>query len=192
MKKVLLLGDSIRECYQEKVVEKIGEGYKIFYPNENCRFSAFTLNSLRYWFEYIPKDIDVIHWNNGLWDTAFINGEDTPFISVDEYIGYMQRILNVLRKECPNAKIILATITPTRKEKEYKKESRHFVGVISRYNDKLLEALRNQVDGINDLYNVVLPEVNEMICDDYIHLNEYGKEKCAASVIQAIKRLERS
>ena len=118
MKKVFLLGDSIRENYQEKVIEKLGEGYQVFYPNENCRFSAYTLNCLRYWFEPVPEDIDVIHWNNGLWDTAFINDEGVPFLSIDDYIKYMQRILISLRSRRPKAKIILATITPTRKEKE--------------------------------------------------------------------------
>ena len=189
MKKVFLLGDSIRENYQEKVIEKLGEGYQVFYPDENCRFSAYTLNCLRYWFEPVPEDIDVIHWNNGLWDTAFLNDEGVPFLSIDDYIKYMQRILISLRSRRPKAKIILATITPTRKEKENDAISKHYLSVIEKYNEKLVETLKNQVDDINDLFKIVLPEMDRMICDDYVHLTEYGKEKCSTAVVESIKKI---
>lgn len=189
MKKVFLLGDSIRENYQEKVIEKLGEEYQVFYPDENCRFSAYTLNCLRYWFEPVPEDIDVIHWNNGLWDTAFLNDEGVPFLSIDDYIKYMQRILISLRSRRPKAKIILATITPTRKEKENNEISKHYLSVIEKYNEKLVETLKNQVDDINDLFKIVLPEMDRMICDDYVHLTEYGKEKCADAVVESIKKI---
>ena len=71
MKEVLLLGDSIRMFYQERVKELLGEEYNVSAPEENCRFSMYTLNSLRTWLPGFPKP-DIIHWNNGLWDTAIL------------------------------------------------------------------------------------------------------------------------
>lgn len=64
MKNVVLLGDSIRMYYQEKVKELLGEDYQVFYPEENCKFSTLTLNSLKTWFLDFLK-ADIIHFNNG-------------------------------------------------------------------------------------------------------------------------------
>lgn len=190
MKKVLLLGDSIREHYQTVVQKNLGKDYAIYFPWENGRFSAFTLNSLRYWLYNIPAEqLDVIHWNNGLWDVAHINGEDACFCDLDTYLDNMERIYEVLRKQT-NAKIILATITPTRKEKEDNEISRHYLSDIKRYNEALIKKFEGRVDAINDLYSLVIEEREKMICDDYIHPTEYGKTKLAEQVCKYITQMK--
>ena len=51
MKKVTLLGDSIRQIgYGTRVPELLGEDYEVFQPEENCRFVKYTLRML---FDYI-------------------------------------------------------------------------------------------------------------------------------------------
>ena len=82
--KVLLIGDSIRMFYANEVKEQLGESYEIYAPKENCRFSSFVLNSLRFWLEDFPIP-DVIHFNVGLWDTAILYHEDGCFTGLDEY-----------------------------------------------------------------------------------------------------------
>ena len=70
MKKVALLGDSIRLLgYGTKVPELLGEEYEVFQPEDNCRFVKYTLRMLFELREQI-QDSDIIHWNNGLWDTS--------------------------------------------------------------------------------------------------------------------------
>ena len=69
MREILLLGDSIRMACQRAIREKLGDEYNVSFPNENCRFAAYTRNSLRLWLPEFPKP-DIIHWNNGLWDVA--------------------------------------------------------------------------------------------------------------------------
>ena len=67
MIKVLLIGDSVRLHYQDEVRRLLGEEYCVMAPNENCKFSSYVLNSLRFWLaEY--NGVEVIHWNAGLWD----------------------------------------------------------------------------------------------------------------------------
>ena len=40
MKKIALLGDSIRQIgYGSKVVELLGEDYDVWQPDDNCRFA---------------------------------------------------------------------------------------------------------------------------------------------------------
>ena len=187
MKKVILLGDSIRVAYQEQVRHGLGNDYTVYYPSENCRFSAYTLNSLRFWANELPyADADVIHWNNGLWDTAHLNGEDRCFCGIDEYVGNMERIYGVLRK-ISHAKIILATSTPTRIEKERDPVSKHFVTEIKVYNDALLCALGAKVDDVDDLYGLIFPQREKLISDDYIHPDPVGVDVLACEVCRRIK-----
>ena len=47
MKKVVLLGDSIRLWgYGTKVPEMLGEDYEVWQPEDNCRFVKYTLRGL--------------------------------------------------------------------------------------------------------------------------------------------------
>ena len=68
MKKVMLIGDSIRLSYQAKVAELLSDRAIVTGPEENCRFSAYTLFNLTSWVQ--EDDYDVIQWNNGQWDTS--------------------------------------------------------------------------------------------------------------------------
>lgn len=49
MKKVLLLGDSIRQGYQGYVKDKLDGIAEIYFPSENCKF---TTNMVRYIYEW--------------------------------------------------------------------------------------------------------------------------------------------
>ena len=55
MKNVILLGDSIRMQYQETVGKKLADIATVSGPEENGRWSGYTLNSLRFWhnFEFL-------------------------------------------------------------------------------------------------------------------------------------------
>lgn len=199
MKRVLLIGDSICGGYYQKVTEKLGDNYQVFKVKDNCRFSAYTLNSVRFWLglQSLPEvkefftNPDIIHWNNGLWDVARLFGEDRCFCNLEEYLSNMERIYNFLRK-FTNAKIILATTTPTRKEKELDPTTAHFVDDIKSYNKALIERLGDKVDYVNDLFSVVIKDRENIIKqDDLIHLTEYGKEVCANQVVKAILSVDK-
>ena len=41
-KKVMLIGDSIRMLYQDKVVELLGDNYEVVWPYENGRFCKYA------------------------------------------------------------------------------------------------------------------------------------------------------
>ena len=95
--KVLLLGDSIRMFYQNEVITQLGENYNVFSPKENCRFSLYVLNSLRFWLNAFPTP-DIIHFNAGLWDTAILYREDGCFVDVENYVKNMKSVLRELKK----------------------------------------------------------------------------------------------
>lgn len=181
MKKVTLLGDSIRQIgYGTKVPELLGEEYEVFQPEENCRFVKYTLRML---FDYKAQieGSDVIHWNNGLWDipTAMFD-DNEPFTDIDEYVNNMLRVAKLLKSL--GKRIIFATTTPVRLEHPYNKNS-----VIKEYNEAIVPKLKEIGIEINDLHAIVNTDIYKYICDDNIHLSEEGINLCSNQIVKLIK-----
>jgi lysophospholipase L1-like esterase len=176
--KVVFLGDSIREQYAPKVTELLGEEFEVWHPNENCRFSKYTLRGLFGWANAM-KGADIVHWNNGLWDICDLWGDGT-FSSEEEYVANMLRILGILQKN--HKKIIFATTTPVRPENRYDKNVN-----IDRFNQIIVPILKERGVIINDLNGLLKTDVYRYIREDCIHLSEDGIELCANQVAQYIK-----
>ena len=190
MKEVLLLGDSIRMFYQERVKELLGEEYSVSAPEENCRFSMYTLNSLRMWLPEFPKP-DIIHWNNGLWDTAILYAEDGCFTPLDEYLRNLERILRKLRTT--GAQIIFATTTPTHPDKANwtgDMPPKHDNADIRRYNEAAVELMKREGIPVNDLYAQVCDDIEHYVCEDWIHPSSEGNETLAQAVAQKIREVQ--
>lgn len=182
MKKVTLLGDSIRQIgYGTRVPELLGEDYEVFQPEENCRFVKYTLRML---FDYRAQieGSDVIHWNNGLWDiTTGLFDDGEPFTSEQEYVENMLRVAKELKKL--GRRIIFATITPVHNEYVYNKNS-----VIQRYNELIVPKLQEMGIEINDLHATVMQDLYKYIGQDQIHLSPEGIEICAKQVADIIRK----
>ena len=182
MKKVWLLGDSIRMIgYGTKVPEMLGEDYDVHQSEDNGRFAKYTLRFL-FDFREDMKNTDIIHWNNGLWDTStgLFDDGGQPFTNENEYVENMLRIARELLKITPN--VIFATTTPVHPEYPYNSNE-----VIKRYNATLVPQLQEMGIRINDLHAIVAPKVEEYICQDKIHLSPAGIEACAEQVVAIIK-----
>ena len=182
MKKVVLLGDSIRLIgYGKKVPEMLGDEYSVWQSEDNCRFAKYTLRCLFDWREDI-KDADIIHWNNGLWDTStgLFDDGGKPFTSEEEYVENMLRIAAELLKITPN--VIFATTTPAHPDYVYNSNA-----VIARYNAILVPKLEAMGIRINDLHTIVASNIPEYICEDQLHLSEAGTQACAERVAAMIK-----
>lgn len=183
MKKITLLGDSIRQIgYGTKVPELLGDEYEVFQPNDNCRFSFYTLRNIRTWEDGISGS-DIIHWNNGLWDVSDRYG-DGNLVSAEIYVETMLRIARILKKMAKT--VIFATTTPVRAVPEATEDN----GDIDRYNALLVPELLKLGVRINDLHSVVMPNIDTYICDDNVHLSPVGIDACAAAVVKAIKEAE--
>ena len=78
MKRIFLIGDSIRIGYDQYVRELMVDTAQLYWPDDNARFVGYTLRYLHEWagHDCDPKSIDVVHWNNGLWDALHVLGED--------------------------------------------------------------------------------------------------------------------
>lgn len=72
--KITLLGDSIRGAYGKEVPRLLGDDFTVYQPQDNCRFSAYTLRGLFEWREEMEGS-RIVHWNNGLRDICNLFGD---------------------------------------------------------------------------------------------------------------------
>ena len=167
-KQILLLGDSIRMQYQPVVAEKLKDIAEISGPQDNGRWSGYTLNSLRFWLPHLPTP-DLVHWNNGIWDMGDDYHEGRHFYPEDLYEETCHRICRVLRQITgkPDLPIIIATSTPT-KQSDQKD--------VKIYNDILRKVAKEENALVDDLYAVVAGHEDDFISDDRVHMNPAGIE----------------
>jgi hypothetical protein len=182
MMKVMLIGDSIRLGYQERVRTILGDGAHVRAPDENCRFAAYTLFQLATWVA--DDDYDVIHWNNGQWDTCYMpDGRiHTP---LPAYLDLERRIAQILRRK--TKRLIFATTTPVHADQ--------FVTAtihgrrnedITAYNRAVTSELSALGVEINDLHEALAQDVMQYISADKVHLSPAGVELCAGLVSAAV------
>ena len=191
MTKVTLLGDSIRLIgYGKRTAELLGEEITVWQPEENCRFAQYTMRMLRDYAAQIEGS-DIIHWNNGLWDTAILYAEDGCFTPLDEYLRNLERILRKLRTT--GAQIIFATTTPTHPDKANwtgDMPPKHDNADIRRYNEAAVELMRREGIPVNDLYAQVCDDIEHYVCEDWIHPSPDGIETLAQAVAQKIREVQ--
>ena len=181
--KIVFLGDSIRQQYAPKVKELLSDHFDVWHPDDNCRFSKYTLRGLFDWAEHI-ENADIVHWNNGLWDICDLWGAGT-FTSEEEYTNNMLQILDILQKK--HKVVIFATTTPVRDENQYDKNTD-----IKRFNEIIVPKLTEKGVIINDLYKTISSDIYRYISEDTIHLSDDGIKLCANQVAECIKNVAKN
>lgn len=159
MKNILLIGDSIRMGYDKAVKNTLDGKANVYFPEENCRFASYVL---RYIHEYkaLVKDgdVDILHWNAGLWDCLRLF-EEEPHTPIDIYAYYIERICIRIQKFFPNAHVIFATSTSVQSQ-NMGKNFKRYNEEIEKYNETAIQIVKKYGFAVNDLYTVScsLPE----------------------------------
>lgn len=180
MKKILLLGDSIRLNYMPMVCKNLYGRAEVYGPTDNCRYAKYTLWCLSDWLGLCGDAPDVVHWNNGIWDITKYNGYEL-FTPVEEYIETLGRILRDLQKT--GAHIIFATSTPVRDQNPIQANID-----IDYYNSRAVHFMQTKGVEINDLNGFVRPHVEEYIdASDFTHLNKEGIKQVGNRVTQVLE-----
>lgn len=185
MKKVLLLGDSIRRGY-DAAVKKTLEGTAVVgYPEENCRFAAYLFRALTDYRAIFPDEpVDVVHWNAGLWDCLRLYGED-PQTPIEHYQYYIERICIRIQKLFPEAKVIFATSTRVQSEK-MDPNFKRYNEEIEAYNAVAVEIVQKYGFAVNDLYAVSAALPEEAHSDPVHYYTPMGTESFANPVLRCI------
>ncbi len=186
MKKIVLIGDSIRMGYDKYVKDALSGVAEVYYPEENCKFAEYVLRYAHEW-KTAGKwgdDVDLVHWNAGLWDALELFG-DEPLTSLDYYGEAIARIDKRLRMLFPKAKIVFATSTKVIEEMASKDFFRHN-SVIEKYNNKAIEALKDTDAYINDLY-AISKTIGKEYHSDFVHYyTDRGREMLGGKVLSVI------
>ena len=181
MKKFLLIGDSIRLGYQDQFIEIVSNHASVEAPEENCRFSYYTLFNLSSWL--MESGYDAIQWNNGQWDTCYMR-DGKIHTPLSHYLEVQKRIADILLSKAP--KVIFATTTPVWPEMASKNIcNTRRNGDIAEYNEKAKIMLSQLGVEINDLYESIAHDIKKFICEDMIHLTEEGRSLCAKQTANA-------
>lgn len=155
----------------------------MYAPDDNCRFVHYTLRYLHEWADNIPKEeIDVVHWNNGLWDVLRLFGDD-PLTDLDTYSIMLKKIYKRIRFLFPNAKVIFALTTPVIEElakPEFFRSNKD----IERYNEKAKEVMSECGVEVNDLFSLS-KFFDHSLYSDWVHFGAEGSEILADKVIEA-------
>ena len=192
MKRVLLLGDSIRMGYDEYVKEILAGEFEVIYDDfDNGRFSAYTLWQVNQFFKNFGH-FDVVHWNNGYWDMNIETPMKTAMHPVGEYVHFLGRILNEIRNN--GAVPVFATTTPILSAEaaagvvqdgvDYFKYNNDWV---KEYNAAAVSFLKSEGVAVNDLYSLCLEDEHYYKCPDLLHLTEAGYRRCAEQTALAIR-----
>ena len=180
MKKVVLLGDSIRLIgYGKHVAEFLGRDYDVWQPSENSRFASFMLRQV---FDHRDRiaGADAVHFNAGLWDVCDLFG-DGPFTPKEEYVATLLRAVSVLKQQGAGT-LIFATTTPAGPGKKD-----HSIDRTAEYNRAAVEALKREGVIINDLFGLVSSDIGAYIRpDDMLHLTATAEIVCAKQTADII------
>ena len=187
MKKVLLLGDSIRMGYDEFVKANLKE-CEVYYDDEdNGRFSSYTIWQFNQLYKkYGP--FDIVHFNVGYWD---LNHEDpfgNPETPLEDYLHNLNRLLDLIMKT--GALPIFSLTTPIYNISEdqdgfiktyYKDEW------VREYNEAAKSLMEKRGVEVIDLYSLLLDGYHYYKCYDSLHLTLEGYQKCALKISEVIR-----
>jgi len=136
------------------------------------------------------KKWDIIHFNFGLHDIKHIDpvsGKNSKNLSHPHQASpeeYQRNLIEIIKKlKRTGAKLIFATTTPYPDKLGNQIRS---PGMPKIYNKVTLQIMDKNEIKINDLYNLVLPRINELQKPNNVHFNEEGSEFLAGHVIKSI------
>ena len=179
MKKIVLIGDSIRMGYDKYVKEKLEGQAEVLFPEENCQFAMYVFRYIHEWKANYNwgDDVDLVHWNTGLGDDMF-----TP---PELYRELLQRIDKRIRLIFPKSKIVFALSTSVVEEKYgpqfYRKNAE-----IEQYNEIAREVFAGTDVVIDDLYSVMQDAPAECRSDMTHFYTPAGTERIGNAVLDCI------
>ena len=204
MKNILLVGDSIRLGYDQAVKKTLEGRANVYAPTENCRFAAYVLRYLHEYRELVPGEVDLIHWNTGIWDLHRCTADGLLFTPLDEYVEVNRRL--AIQMESYTKNLIWATIIPGGPALDKKMPVNSLINTdatapkvyltdymdvwnadVRRYNEAATALMRSRGIRVNDLYSVVSENLEEYISDDGIHPSPAGYSALAKKVAAEIR-----
>jgi lysophospholipase L1-like esterase len=177
--RVLLVGDSITRGYGKQVEINLKDrAYVARLATSKSLGDPALLEQIALVLH--EHTFDVIHFNNGMHGDGY---------SEDAYAAALPGLLAALRRDAPQAKLILATTTDVR-EREHLEKVLPKTDRMVRRNEIVAAFAKREKLPVNDLFGVVQAHP-EFHASDGVHFNEQGSKALADQVSAAIEKLLR-
>lgn len=187
MKKVILIGDSVRLGYQDTVRQELAGAAEVIAEQSNGGTSRNVLAHLSEWV--VAKAPSVVHVNCGLHDLRKDLETRLPIVPIDEYAVNVRKILERVRQET-QAVVIWATTTPINEPQYHKKVrvDRYEADVLA-YNGVAVKAAAELGVAINDLFALVMAAGRDAyLGEDGVHFSGDGSRLLGRAVADAVRR----
>lgn len=185
MKQVFLIGDSIRLGYRPYVADELRDVAQVFSSDDNARFTSYTLRYLGEWARLCahPETIDVVHFNNGLWDACHLDGDAEMLTPLENYVHNLERVYNKIRVLFPAARLIFALSTCVREG-----HPRISNQELDEMNARARALFKDKGVRINDL-NAIVKAHPDYLLPDKTHMTAAGYEALGAHVAREIRNV---
>jgi lysophospholipase L1-like esterase len=186
MKRVVLVGDSIRISYQAYVARFLRGKAEVRGPEENGRTSENVLSHLDEWV--LADGADVVHLNAGLHDLHRDPETGRPAVPLDAYRRNLETIFGRLRGET-DAALIWAATTPVAGDRDADDGAYDRVHQdVADYNAAAAEVALAHGVRINDLFTVVDRAGRDRLLQaDGVHFTDEGYEMLGRAVADAVR-----
>ena len=196
---VLIIGDSISGGYFPYVKKELNSKVKLFKPiifdengNEKSCCGGTTQGVEEIDAFLSGKKWDIIHFNFGLHDIKHIDpktGKNSKNLNHPRQASpeqYEKNLIEIVKKlKLTGAKLIFATTTPYPDKLGNQMRS---PGMPKIYNKVALRIMKENDIKINDLYEFVLPRMNELQRANNVHFLEVGSKYLGKKVAKSITR----
>jgi len=190
MKAIVLIGDSIRMGYQEKVREQLADRATVWAPNEATGNSDNVRARLDEWV--LSRHADVVHINCGLHDIKKPFDTGIAAVPLSRYTENVRSILTRIQAETV-ATVIWAMTTPVNYEWHHRaKRADRFEEDVIAYNAAALEICRELGVAVNDLFSLINSAGrDDLLLPDGVHFKPEGYALLGESVAAYIKKVLR-
>jgi isoamyl acetate esterase len=187
MKKLVLIGDSIRLHYQPLVMQELATEALVCGPVENCRTSADILANAKEWI--LDHSPDIVHINCGMHDLRIDPGISSCQVSIEDYASNLDEIFALISRSGQRT-LIWATLTPLNERRHQSfRPSQRYESDVALYNETALNLARKHGAEINDLHRSVAEAgTDRLLSADGVHFTDEGYGFLAAAVASAARK----
>lgn len=186
--RVLLLGDSIREGYADRVAKKLEGVAVVVHPGkENCADTPTTLKGLDKWLADARPT--VVHFNNGLHDLKLDKKTKVHQVPVEQYAKNLGEIVARLRKATPH--VVFATTTPILDDRHAARKAAfdRLEADVKQYNAAAIKAMLAEKVPVDDLHRIVTDGgADTLLGKDGTHYTPEGSDRLADAVADCVRR----
>ena len=187
--RVLLIGDSISIGYTLPTRKLLEGKVNVHRPPTNCGPTSKGLSEIDTWLG--EGKWDVIHFNWGLHDLKYITergglakapDQGKQQIPIEQYRANLEQLVKRLTKT--DAVLIWRNTTPVPEG-----AAGRAVGDSKRYNEAAAKVMKKYGVRTHDMYNFVMPRIDEIMRPANVHFTPEGSEALAETVAAEISQV---